>query len=69
MSELREVAQQMYNEVIKAQNKLLQIGRANPGAYYTGNQEIDSLLLILYTMQSRLESFLASLPQEVGQEC
>jgi len=69
MSELRKVALQMYAKIIHMQDELLRIGHANPGAYYTGNQEIDSRLLRLYMIQSKLESFLSHLNEEVGLEC
>jgi len=62
----REEILHMYNSVISQQDALLWAARARPGAYYTGDIRVDSRLRKLYTMQSGLESILASWPQEVA---
>jgi hypothetical protein len=45
-----------YDDVISQQNALLHAARARPGAYYTGNPDIDAELSELYQTQRQQEN-------------
>jgi hypothetical protein len=52
----KEEIQHLYGSVLSRQNALLHAAHARPGAYYTGNSDIDAKLSELYQMQRQQEN-------------